>query len=260
VSVCHSCVATWWQAVRGGPLPEEFLWRTDLVRRGYQASDLLLAPTSAFAHATALCYDLTKTLNVVRNGRRPSQGSGAGPARPFAFTAGRLWDDGKNLACIDRAAARLSVPVVAAGPLEGPNGAHVEARHVAALGRLSDEEVAHYLHARPIFVSAATYEPFGLAVLEAAQAGCALVLSDIPTLRELWDGAAIFVAPDDDAAIAGAVEQLAQDAEARLRRGEAARAVAEAYSVEAMSAGVLSAYRSLLPAKTDAFSFEGAAA
>ena len=40
----------------------------------------------------------------------------------------------------------------------------------------------------------ALYEPFGLAVLEAAQAGCALVLSDIPTFRELWDGAALFVA------------------------------------------------------------------
>ena len=38
------------------------------------------------------------------------------------------------------------------------------------------------------------FEPFGLAVLEAARAGCALVLSDIATFRELWDGAALFVA------------------------------------------------------------------
>lgn len=33
----------------------------------------------------------------------------------------------------------------------------------------------------------------GLSVLEAAQAGCALVLGDIDSLRELWDGAATFV-------------------------------------------------------------------
>jgi hypothetical protein len=38
-------------------------------------------------------------------------------------------------------------------------------------------------------------EPFGLAVLEAAQAGCPLVLSDLPGFRELWDGAALFRRP-----------------------------------------------------------------
>ncbi len=47
--------------------------------------------------------------------------------------------------------------------------------------------------AATVFASMARYEPFGLAVLEAAQAGMRLVLSDIPTFRELWDGAAIFV-------------------------------------------------------------------
>ena len=59
------------------------------------------------------------------------------------------------------------------------------------------ELAEHYdtaiLPTRPIFVSVSRYEPFGLAVLEAAHAGCALVLSDIPTFRELWQGAASFV-------------------------------------------------------------------
>jgi glycosyltransferase involved in cell wall biosynthesis len=261
VSVCHSCVATWWQAVRGGPLPEAFVWRTDLVRQGYQAASTLLAPTSAFAHATALCYDLAKAPHVVRNGRRTLRDSHrGGSSKTFVFTAGRLWDEGKNLAGIDRAAARLAIPVVAAGPLHGPNDARVEARHVAALGRLSDADVARYLSARPIFLSAARYEPFGLAVLEAAQAGCALVLSDIPTFRELWDGAAVFVSPDDDRGMAAAVERLAGDAEERNRMGEAARSKAAAYNVEAMSAGVLSAYRSVLSTKNPGLFFGGAAA
>jgi glycosyltransferase involved in cell wall biosynthesis len=176
------------------------------------------------------------------------------------FTAGRLWDEGKNLASIDRAAARLSIPVLAAGPLQGPNDARVEARHVAALGRLSDADVARYLSARPIFLSAARYEPFGLAVLEAAQTGCALVLSDIPTFRELWDGAAVFVPPDDDRGMAAAIERLAGDANERNRMGEVARSKAADYSVEAMSAGVLSAYRSVLSPKSPGLSLEGAAA
>ena len=36
------------------------------------------------------------------------------------------------------------------------------------LGRLDDEEIARELGLRPVFVSLARYEPFGLAVLEAA--------------------------------------------------------------------------------------------
>lgn len=245
VAVAHSCVATWWQAVRSGPLPAEFAWRTGLVRRGYHAVDALIAPSAAFAAATAHAYGLAQPPIVVRNGRAASSIRGGG-TESFVFTAGRLWDEGKNLDALDRAAAHLSVPVLAAGPLEGPNGARIGLRHIRPLGRLGDAAVARHLASRPIFVSTANYEPFGLAVLEAAQAGCALVLSDIPTFRELWDGAALFVPPDDEAAIARAIEGLLQDPAARQRSGDAAREHARAYTVEAMSAGVLGIYRSLL--------------
>jgi len=261
VAVCHSCVATWWEAVRGGPLPDEFEWRTDLVRRGYRAADMLLAPSAAFADATARVYDLAVAPTVVRNGRRAIRERGDPGRRDlFAFTAGRLWDEGKNVAAFDRAASRLSIPALAAGPLDGPNGARVAIHHATALGRLRDEEVAGYLSAQPIFVSAARYEPFGLAVLEAAQAGCALILSDIPTFRELWDGAALFVNSDDDEAIARFVERLSKDETERRTMGEAARTRAGDYSVEAMSMGILSAYASLLPSKINSFSLKGAAA
>jgi glycosyltransferase involved in cell wall biosynthesis len=83
-------------------------------------------------------------------------------------------------------------------------------------------------------------------VLEAAQAGCALVLSDIPTFRELWDGAAIFVPADDDEAFARSLDLLLRDSQMRYRRGRAAKARSRAYSVEAMSARMLPVYHSLL--------------
>ncbi|HEX2135699.1 MAG TPA: glycosyltransferase family 4 protein [Microvirga sp.] len=246
VAVAHSCVATWWSANRSGPMPAEFVWRSQLTRRGYLAADAVTAPTAAFAEATRRIYDLTAAPRVVRNGRRPSQ-LAAAPSDPFVFTAGRLWDDGKNLAMLDRAAARLSAPVLAAGPLEGPNGARIALANVRALGRLDDRAIAERLSARPVFVSTARYEPFGLAVLEAAQAGCPLVLTDIPTLRELWGGAALFVPVDDDAALAQALTRLLADAQARNNLGRAARERSQAYTAEAMCAGMLGVYRSLLP-------------
>jgi glycosyltransferase involved in cell wall biosynthesis len=251
VAVCHSCVATWWEAARSGPLPEDFLWRADLVRRGYEAADALVAPTHAFAQATLRTYALAGAPTVVHNGRHltPAPRAAAAPQEPFVFTAGRLWDDAKNVAALDHAAARLTAPVLAAGPMRAPHGGTVALAHAKAVGTLSGAEIAGYLAAQPVFASLALYEPFGLAVLEAAQAGCPLVLSDIPTFRELWDGAAAFVPPNDNAAIVATLEGLLRDPGARARAGAEARERAGRYTAEAMTAGVLAVYRDLLPAR-----------
>jgi glycosyltransferase involved in cell wall biosynthesis len=196
---------------------------------------------------TALTYNLEKLPIVIHNGRCNYSIEQSYTGDLFAFTAGRLWDEGKNLAAIDRAAAHLSFPVLAAGPLQGPNGVHVRSQHLNVLGKIGETEIRKFLSAQPIFISPAYYEPFGLAVLEAAQAGCALVLSDISTLRELWDGAAVFVPPDEDNAIVEALEYLSQDSNARFRLGQLARERSKNYSVGMMAEHVLDVYRSLEP-------------
>jgi len=83
-------------------------------------------------------------------------------------------------------------------------------------------------------------------VLEAAEAACPLVLSDIPTFRELWDGAAIFVPPTEDAAVAEAVEMLASDIRQRTLMASAARRRARRYTAEVMAAKVRALYGTLL--------------
>ena len=88
----------------------------------------------------------------------------------------------------------------------------------------------------------ARYEPFGLSVLEAAHAGCALVLSDIPTHREMWGGAAIFVQPRGDAAFASAIHDLFADADERQQLGQLARARAQLYTPERMARGMADLY------------------
>jgi glycosyltransferase involved in cell wall biosynthesis len=257
IGVCHSCVATWWASMRSAPLPPDFAWRRDLVAQGYAAACALIAPTAAFAQATAEAYGIPAP-TVVYNGRPTFHLAGEVEARSaaieaeprshsgFVFTAGRLWDEGKNIALLDRAAARLSVPVLAAGPMEGPNGARIALSRIQPLGRLAPMHVAQHLAAKPVFVSPARYEPFGLAVLEAAQAGCALVLADIPTFRELWEGAALFVAPEDEAALAAALQSVTADDALRRRLGGAASERAGRYSVDSMVEGVLAVYRDIL--------------
>jgi glycosyltransferase involved in cell wall biosynthesis len=248
VAVSHSCTGTWWDAVRGGDLPADFAWRADLLRRGALSATSLVTPSHAFAEATARCYALPRRPVVVHNGRKPIASALPAPDAPghFAFTAGRLWDDGKNLETLDRAAAKLELPVLAAGSLEGPNGTRVAVRTIRPLGNLSEAALASWLAHAPIYVSLALYEPFGLAILEAAQAGCPLLLSDIPSFRELWDGAALFVPPRDDTAAADAIAHLAHNPRERVRLAEAARARATRYTVEAMTEAMLAVYRGAL--------------
>ena len=68
-----------------------------------------------------------------------------------------------------------------------------------------------------IFAAPSRYEPFGLAVVEAAISGAALVLADIPTFRELWSDAALFVSPDDSGGWSRALTELAEDSVLRER-------------------------------------------
>jgi glycosyltransferase involved in cell wall biosynthesis len=245
IAVVHSCVATWWAAVEHGPLPPALAWQAALTARGLDQADVVVAPSAAFAKSVARTYTLRQPPMVVHNGRSGAPGRGAG-AR--VFTAGRLWDRGKDVATLDRAAARLSLPFEAAGPLAGPHGERVSVAHLRSLGRLDDAAVAERLAGRPIFASAARYEPFGFAVLEAALAGCALVLSDIPTFRELWDGAATFVAPGDDAGFADAIETLAADTALRTARGTLAATRAATFTPDRMAAGMAAILDRLAPA------------
>ena len=247
VAICHSCVRTWWAAVRGGgPLPPDLAWRADLTAEGYAAADILVAPSRAFARATAAAYGLGREPTVVHNGRPPTAPGTSTPPHAVALTAGRLWDEGKNVALLDAAAGRLGIPALAAGATEGPNGARIALRHIRPLGQLDPPALAARLAGRPIFVAPCFYEPFGLAVVEAAGHGCPLVLSDIPSFRELWDGVATFVPVDDPGALAAAVEALAADPQNAARAGAKAAARAASYDVESMAAGTVGVYRAVL--------------
>lgn len=138
------------------------------------------------------------------------------------------------------------MPVVAAGQAIGPDGTHPDLSRLRLLGELAPADVRAWLARRPIFVSASVYEPFGLAVLEAAQAAAPLVLADIATFRELWDGAAVLVKPGDAAGFANAIGELAGDACFRHALGLAAERRAHRYSLDRLAAGMAAVYRRVL--------------
>ena len=238
VAVAHSCVATWWRAVRGGPMPDDFAWRSAATQAGLLTAQDVIAPTAAHVWATKAAYGPVP-MKVVHNGSRARPAS-ARPRRPAVLTAGRLWDAGKAADWLDRAAPGLDVPVLAAGPTRSPEGSEARFDHLQLLGTLAPDALAAEYAGATVFASMARYEPFGLAVLEAAQSGMALVLSDTPGFRELWDGAAIFVA--EEAGLLPALQQALAMPEPWAAR---ARERARRYTVEAMAVGTLAVHRGL---------------
>jgi glycosyltransferase involved in cell wall biosynthesis len=246
VAVLHDCVATWWEAVHGVPLPGRFTRRTALVKAGLHAAHVVVTPTAAFGECARRHYDLPEPPRTVHHGRTPLAVP-SGVPHDFVFTAGRLWDEGTNLVTLDAAAGGLGVPVHAAGSSNGPRG-DVLFDNIHPLGALDDESLARWLSARPVFVSTALYEPYGLAVLEAAAAGCPLILADIPAFRELWDEVAVFVDPRDEQGFTAAIARLVADDFERAVIGRAAKERAARRTPDAMASQMAFLYRSLLPA------------
>jgi glycogen synthase len=237
----HSCVLSWWTAVRREPPPARWKRYHAAVQRGLRAADVVVAPTRAMLEAAKHHHGPLASARVVPNGR--DAGSFAPRAKqPYVLAAGRLWDEAKNLAALDEAARKLEWPVYLAGETAHPDGGGTPPRFAQPLGSLPRPLLAAWLGRASIYALPARYEPFGLSVLEAALAGCALVLGDIPSLRELWDETALFVDPDDTAALARALNTLARDATLRSCLAQRARARALNLTPARMAQGYLEAY------------------
>jgi glycosyltransferase involved in cell wall biosynthesis len=212
------------------------------VATGLEAAAAVIVPSAAFADQVRRAYGEDMALEVVYNGRTLRPRPAAPRRQAMVLSAGRLWDEAKNLRTLDAAAAGVRWPVLAAGPIRGPDGQEVMLEHMTALGQLHDTVLEGRLRRAAIFASLPIYEPFGLAVLEAALAGCALVLSDISTFREIWDEAALFVPAVEPGAARDAMNRLIADRDLRLQLGEQAQRRASAYSREACVRGTLAVY------------------
>jgi glycogen synthase len=139
------------------------------------------------------------------------------PKRPMIMAAGRIWDGAKNLRLLDDIAPRLDWRIEIAGATAHPEKGVADLRQTRLLGVLSSDEMRRRLGEAAIFAAPAHYEPFGLAVLEAAAAGCALVLGGIPSLRENLEGGAIFLPPAEAREWQAALPRLIGDRKERQR-------------------------------------------
>ncbi|WP_146618646.1 glycosyltransferase family 4 protein [Rhodoplanes elegans] len=247
--VAHSCVRSWWRACRGGE-PDAPRWRPylDNVAAGLAAADAWAAPTRAFRDLITSLYAPLRDGAVIPNGIAMPDPPSRRARRPVVLAAGRLWDEAKGIDTLLAAAPTLPWAVRIAGATTAPDGGPTLAAPdtVTLLGMLDQASLHAEMQAAEIFVAPARYEPFGLTIAEAAACGAVLVLSDIPTLRELWDGAAAFVPTDAPSALAAAVTALAAEPARRGALRRAAQARAATYTVDAMTDRIESLHQTLI--------------
>ncbi|MGN6370846.1 MAG: glycosyltransferase family 4 protein [Phycisphaerae bacterium] len=248
LAVGHSCVLSWWQAVRHESAPAEWATYQQRVREGLQAAGHVVAPSRNMLDCLIEHYGPLNSSEVIYNGRSAAIFKPAAKLQ-MVFAAGRLWDPAKNMAALDAAAAEISWPVWVAGDTR-PDAGKTEPTHARLLGKLTERQIAARLAAASIYAFPAKYEPFGLSVLEAALSGCALVLGDIPSLREIWRDCAIYVPPENVRELVQALRYLIHDSGERARLAGMARLRAREFSPERMAKGYMQAYRKLLSGRT----------
>jgi glycogen synthase len=221
--VAHSCVYSWWLAVHGCAPDPQWAEYKRRVTHGLLSVDVVISPSAHMAGELEREYGINANrVRVIHNFTR-AQVSPSTKKQPFILAAGRMWDLAKNVELLDRIAPKLDWEVRIAGSAVGPESSMRNGQHASFVGRLPHPELMEHMSVAGIFAHPALYEPFGLSVLEAARAGCCLVLSDIPSLRELWEDAAIFVNPREPESWIRELNRLSRTPEERESLGKLAQ-------------------------------------
>lgn len=97
------------------------------------------------------------------------------------------------------------------------------------LGYLPREELEAVFRGAGVFVYPSLYEGFGLPVLEAMARGVPVITSKTSSLREVAEGAAILVDPEDVMDLRKALRRLIRDEEMRVQLAEFGKERASSY-------------------------------
>jgi hypothetical protein len=247
----HGCVLSWWQAVHGEGSPQSWTRYHAEVASGLRGANMVTASTQAcLDRLTRLYAPIPRLFHAQSAPHFPQfrvipHGADAGryrslPKHPFILCAGNAGDGACDGDALDAAAARLPWPVVWAPEGEAASGfSHLRMWN----GTPCMEEL---FGQAPVFALPSRYEPFGFAPLHAALAGCALVLGDIPNLRETWGAAALYTAPEDPHALEAALRALVEDDALRETMATRARERALEWTPRRLGEEMRACYRELL--------------
>jgi glycosyltransferase involved in cell wall biosynthesis len=199
----------------------------------------------------------------------PSSGDGSAleelglGEQPFVLYVGDA-DHRKNsagmfaaLAEVRRRAPDLGLSLVWAAELSAPKRARLDAEleraglldGVRFVGHVADATLGALYRAAVATLFVSLWEGFGFPVLEAMANGCPVITSARSSTREVGEGAAELVDPEDPAAVASALLRVASDASLRAELRALGLSRAREFSLERQARATLSVYRDVLAAQ-----------
>jgi len=246
VVVAHRCMMAWWLAVGEQDRPGNCEIYRKRVAEGLRNASVVVAPTSA------ALSDLFEQYGSFLGGRVIPYGqdyrAASDEKKQYIITAAHFWDDGNNLGVMELSAPYLSWPMFMAGQRVDASGTPFPPRNMCALGPLNDTQLDSWLARSSIYAMPARYVTCSMSILRAAVAGCARVLGSVPSLRETWDGAAVFVPPGDRQAVRIALDRLVSEAGRRREFQERARERAASLTRSVMAEAYAKAYQDAIRA------------
>jgi glycogen synthase len=244
VITAHSDVLSWAVACRPGGLPTS-RWLTqycDLVQSGLDAADVVVAPTRWMLAALEQHFFVPRITRVIANGRTHPFSHRIHERKMQAITVGRLWDEAKGLAALLSIDSPVKIQVAGEENFEAAS-AKITSRHLEFAGHLTEEQILSLFRQSSLYLAVSIYEPFGLAPLEAALCGCAVVTRDLPSFREVWDDAAVYFS--DSESLETALCELSTNKELLQSAQNRAMRRALQYSGRTMANAYLDLYAAL---------------
>lgn len=216
--VAHSDVVSWWNSVhKKDPDGTKWVnWYRGMVSRGLAGASAVVAPSNWMLQTIRANFVEPRFASVIYNGRNPILFNPHVSKSRQAASVGRIWDFGKNASLLTRIDSPFPIYLAGSeqGPEDNPTTFHAgDDRRVYFKGVLNETQLQQLYARSAVYIATSRYEPFGLAPLEAALSRCALVMSDIPSLRELWGDSALYFRDNDPASLEAALERLHEDAE-----------------------------------------------
>ena len=226
--------------IHSGPLPRTV--NQMLMRNAVRRATRVITPSDATAQAVKRSFPeaagrvvaIPEAADIRFNPTRSPEGEAAWQVRfgirpPYIFYLGQ-WKAYKNLPTLLQAFARVldSHPQTQL-VLAGDDPRHPEVRREASRlpqgsvvlpGRLPESAVPDLYRGASVVLLPSRAEGFGLPVIEAMACGVPVVCSDLPVLREIANGIAVFCNPDDPEdfarAIAGVLDAPSSGARRQL--------------------------------------------
>ncbi len=254
--VAHSDVVSWWESVNGSEPPDHewSRWYRATVAAGLSGATAVVAPTRWMLQAVERLYGVDGNRCVIYNGRNPALFNPHCAKQDVVLSVGRVWDAGKQVKLLTEFKAEVPVCIVgqeqhADEMLRARKSAHQSGPGIEFRGPQSEGQLRHLYSQAGIYAATSRYEPFGLALLEAAFSRCAVIANDIPSFRELWGHTAYYFEQNDAASLAQAITRLHSDRALRLTYANLAyNRARQRFTADRMVDEYLALYRSMVSA------------